>query len=310
MIPMPARHGGRAPAARTWLWVAGMVASVAALIAVYEVFVTTSTGQRADHVALEAATERFEELQGLALIGLTRLPEITAAVAVVVFAVVTVWRRRWLASLIAVGAFTAANLSTQVLKNVLLDRPDLDNGVPYLTGNSLPSGHTTFATAAAMAAFLVVAPRWRPATAALGAAFATTVGSGTFVEAWHRPADVVAAYLVVAFWGLVGGLFVLRTGAAWNTRRPRAGQTGGLAASPWWDAVLWLGGLLATAGALAAYRLAGGVAALVAEPPQVSAWHFVGGLAFTIGPGLLVFAALATLFRLEAGREHGPPTRP
>ena len=38
-----------------------------------------------------------------------------------------------------------------------------------------------------------------------GLADRTAVGAGAFIETWHRPADMVAAYLVAAFWGLVGG---------------------------------------------------------------------------------------------------------
>ncbi len=305
-MPVPDRPASRAPAARWWLWGTGMVIVAALLVAVYVIFVTTSLGQLAEFVALEAATERFDELQGPALAVLTRLPEIIAAGAVLVFLLVTVWRRRWLASLIAVASFVAANLTTQLLKNVLLVRPHLDNGVPYYTGNSLPSGHATFAAAAVVAVFLVVAPRWRPAMAALGAAFATTVGAATFVEAWHRPADVVAAYLVAAFWGLVAGFVVLRTGAAWNTRSRHSRSAPSFTAARGWDVALWLGGLVAVAGAWASYLMAGGAAALRSDPPQVSGWHYLGALLFTIGPGLLVFAGLSTLFRIEAGREHIP----
>lgn len=303
MVPMPFRDrsAGRAPAAHSWAWAFAMLGSVLLLVAVYGVFVTTSTGQLAEHVAVQAAETRLQSLRGPGLAVLRWLPQIVGALAVATFLVVTVWRRRWLASLIAVAVFGAANVTTQLLKNVLLVRPELDNGVPYLTGNSLPSGHTTFAAAAAVAVFLVVAPRWRPATAALGAVFATAVGAGAFIETWHRPADMVAAYLVAAFWGLVGGYAILRTGAEWNTvaRRQHDPSPAG---SPLWEVALWLGGLALTAGVWLSYEMVGGLDALSADRPWNSGWHYLGGLLASTGPGLLVFAALATFFRLEVGR--------
>lgn len=302
-MPTRDRSAGRAPAAHSWAWVLAMLGSVALLAAVYVVFVTTSTGQLAEHVAMEAAETRLQSLRGPGLVVLRWLPQIVGALAVATFLAVTVWRRRWLASLIAVATFGAANVTTQLLKNVLLVRPELDNGVPYYTGNSLPSGHTTFAAAAAVAVFLVVAPRWRPATAVLGAAFATVVGAGAFVETWHRPADMVAAYLVAASWGLAGGYAILRTGAEWNTVERRSRYAPSPAGSPLWEVVLWLGGLALTAGVWIAYARVGGVEALTAERPWNSGWHYLGGLLASTGPGLLVFAALATFFRLEAGRE-------
>jgi len=296
------RSGGRAPAAHGWAWLASVVSAAALLVAVYTVFVTTSTGQLAEHVTVEAADHRLQELRGAGLVILNRLPEIVGAVGVLVFLVVTVWRRRWLASLIAAASFAAANLTTQLLKNVLLVRPELDNGVPCYTGNSLPSGHTTFAAAAAVAVFLVVAPRWRPATAAMGALFSTVVGAGAFIETWHRPADMVAAYLVAAFWGLAGGYAILRTGAEWNTLTPKSQGIPRPAGNPWWEVALWVSGAVLTAGVWGSFLAAGGAAALTAEPQWNSGWHYLGGLLLSTGPGLLVFGALSTFFRLEAGR--------
>lgn len=272
-----------------------MVASAALLVGVYVVFVTTSLGQRAEYVALQAAELRFAGLQGLGLLVLSRLPEIVAVVAVGVFASVTVWRRRWRASMIAVLAFAAANLTTQLLKNVVLVRPVLDNGVPHYTGNSLPSGHTTFAAAAAVALVLVVAPRWRAATAAVGALFSVAVGTATFIEGWHRPADIATAYLVALFWGLAGGAVLAGEEPSRRSRPSGAVR---------WDGVLRLVGLVALVGACLSYAAAGAPAALVADPPLVSGWYFIGGMLFAAGAGLLSFAVLAGLFRYAGGRSR------
>ncbi|MFC7401185.1 phosphatase PAP2 family protein [Citricoccus sp. GCM10030269] len=294
----------RRPARSTWAWVLAMVLAAALLVAAYRVFVTTSTGQLAEFVTFDAAGDRLGGLHGTTLTVLQRLPQIVGVAGVGTFLVLTVWRRRWFASLLAALAFGAANLTTQVLKNWVLVRPDFDNGVPYYTGNSLPSGHTTFAASAAVAAFLMVAPRWRPLTATVGAVFATAVGAGTFVETWHRPADMVAAYLVAAFWGLAAGYVILRTGADWNTRGRRTARHPHPAGHPGWDLVLWLGGAALVLAAWWSFGAAGGTSALVASPDSGSSSdaHFLMGLLLSTGPGLLVFGALASFFRWQAGR--------
>jgi membrane-associated phospholipid phosphatase len=285
----PARRPARDP----WAWLLALAGCITLLLTVFTAFVTTSTGQLAEFMALEAATHRLASLHGSVTVVLDRLPQIVGVAGVAVFGVLTVWRRRWFASLVAAAAFAGANLSTQVLKNVVFVRPELDNGVPYYTGNSLPSGHTTFAAAAALAVFLMVSPRWRPATAAVGALFATAVGAGTFIEAWHRPADMAAAYLVAAAWALAAGWVILLTGAEWNTQ-----PTG----HPGWDVSLWAGGILAVAGSWLAFQAAGGADALTPDPSWHSGWHFLSGLLLSVGPGLLVFGFLSTFFRWQAGR--------
>jgi len=294
----PARRPARDP----WAWLLALAGCITLLLTVFTAFVTTSTGQLAEFMALEAATHRLASLHGSVTVVLDRLPQIVGAAGVAVFGVLTVWRRRWFASLVAAAAFAGANLSTQVLKNVVFVRPELDNGVPYYTGNSLPSGHTTFAAAAALAVFLMVAPRWRPVTAAVGALFATAVGAGTFIEAWHRPADMAAAYLVAALWALVAGWVILRTGADWNTAGRASARYPQPAGHPGWDVALWTGGILAVAGAWLAFQAAGGVDSLTPAPAWHSGWHFLAGLLLSVGPGLLVFGFLSTFFRWQAGR--------
>lgn len=294
----PARRPARDP----WAWLLALAGCAGLLLTVFTAFVTTSTGQLAEYMALEAATHRLASLHGSVTTVLERLPEIVGVIGVAVFLVLTVWRRRWFASLVAAAGFAGANLSTQLLKNVVLVRPELDNGVPYYTGNSLPSGHTTFAAAAALAVFLMVAPRWRPVTAAVGGLFAAAVGAGTFIEAWHRPADMAAAYLVAAAWALAAGWVILRTGADWNTAGRASARHPQPAGHPGWDVALWAGGLLTVAGAWLAFQAAGGTSALDPDPAWHSGWHFLAGLLFSVGPGLLVFGFLATFFRWQAGR--------
>src|SRR5699024_7953605 len=127
----------RAPGSRIWAWILLVVAFVAGLWATFRFFVDSSAGQILDHAALASANVRLESLHTASVSLLADLPIVVASIAALGFLVLTLWRRRWAASLIVALTFAAANVTTQILK-VLLERPDFPNGVPYYTGNSLP----------------------------------------------------------------------------------------------------------------------------------------------------------------------------
>lgn len=109
--------------------------------------------------------------------------------------------RRTRETIAAVAILAGANLTTQLLKH-LLEHPrvvaGLGFGQPW--ANSFPSGHTTAAASLAVALVLVVAPRLRPAVAAVGALVTVTVGVGLVVISAHYPSDVLGALLVVGSW--------------------------------------------------------------------------------------------------------------
>lgn len=121
----------------------------------------------------------------------------SAGVALVAFAVLAVLRRGFTLAAAAAVLVAGANLTTQLLKHVVLSRPDLDNG----TLNSLPSGHTTLVFSLALAAMLVAPVRLRRIVSVVGAAVGTLTGVATVVAGWHRPADVVTSMLVTLAWG-------------------------------------------------------------------------------------------------------------
>lgn len=190
------------------------MACVAGLVATYTFFIKSTRGQFIDESALvqAAVARRIIGAQTSQLLDF--LPVTSVVIAVVVVLFVTLARRRWKAAGIALAAMAAANLSTQLIKASLPDRPDV--GIATLALNSLPSGHSTLAASAAAAVFLVVSPRWRPAAAFVGGSYAILAGVSTLINQWHRPADVLAAFFVVSFWALAAALLILRTGPGWN----------------------------------------------------------------------------------------------
>lgn len=184
------------------VFITGAVAAMISLVAVYWFFVRTQTGQEIDQLAFDGAKIGHQTLAPYVLSFLHSLPLVAAIIAFVLAVVVSAVRRSWFLFALAIGSAVAANLSTQFLK-FLLPRPDL--GVDGFAYNSLPSGHTTVAAASVLVVFLVASPQWRGWTALAGATFTVIAGVATLAGQWHRPSDVVAALLVVAFWGCLAG---------------------------------------------------------------------------------------------------------
>ncbi|WP_035771418.1 phosphatase PAP2 family protein [Arthrobacter sp. Br18] len=277
------------------LFVVAALACSSALGWTYWAFVRTTSGQFADESAWAEAGVAAPDSPLPFLQFLDHLPLLSLVIAAGTVGFVSLLRRRWAAAAIACGTIVGANLTTQILKNLVLDRPD--RGVPTLDFNSLPSGHTTLAASAAAAVFLVASPRWRPFAAAAGGAYSVVAGAATYLNLWHRPADVVAALLVVGTWTLLGGLLVLRTGDDWNGW---SGFGGHWASSRWWLMLCALAGLagLALAAALYAY-----VQAIGPAPNPGSArlpLFFWSGLSLIGGVGFTLSAAAGWLFGVQA----------
>ncbi|TAM70715.1 MAG: phosphatase PAP2 family protein [Microbacteriaceae bacterium] len=188
---------------RTAPFVWGALGSAAAFAGVYLFFVRSYMGQLVDERAFAGAdawqadfvagTQRFLDV----------LPYLSVGAACVLGIAIVLVRHNWLVFVAALSAAAAANISTQLLKYLILGRPQ--RGVADGLANSLPSGHATVAASAALVVFLLAAPRYRPTAAVIGSIYTLVAGAATLVNQWHRPSDVVAALLVVAFWGCGAG---------------------------------------------------------------------------------------------------------
>jgi len=290
---MNTHHGShlslRAPLSAAPFVVAALMC-LAGLVATYGFFVKSTTGQYIDESALvEAAVARR-------IIGvptsqlLDYLPVTSVVIAAVVVLFVTLARRRWKAAGIALVAMGAANLSTQLIKVWLPNRPDV--GVTTLALNSLPSGHSTLAASAAAAVFLVVSPRWRPAAAFVGGSYAIIAGVSTLINQWHRPADVLAAFFVVSVWTLAAAVLVLRSGTKWNVW---LGSGQHWASSLWWSAAA---GALALLAALATGLI---LRSVVPDPAASTTSFFLAGVGqiVCVGYGLALAATLFLTFQVR-----------
>lgn len=293
----------------TWL-LAAAVAQVAALEAVRRVFVGTERGQRLDTAALAGNTIGQRHLEGLVdtLLGVVTVVSLVAATVAIGF--LALLRGRVALAGAATLLIAGANLTTQLLKQVV-DRPDFGIDVARASaGNSLPSGHATVAASVAVALVLVLPSQVRGLAGLLGAGYAALAGVATMSAGWHRPSDVVAALLVVGAWAAVAGL-LLAVGGPGGDPGPRSPP------HRWAPAALTLAGCGLLAGAAVALALTDRAAAtpveLLGRGRLLTA--YAGGAAGIAGIAALVTAlvlATAHLVVPERGRlsRGGRPGRP
>lgn len=170
-------------------------AAVTAFVLLVRVALFSERGQAADEQAmLTVAAGREAELTLLSILG--RVPIWSAATLAVVCLLLAARRHHWRAVFAAGVVIVGSNVTTQVVKHGLLERPDLGYGVH----NSLPSGHVTVVVSVVAALLIVVPSGARAPVAGLGTFASGLTGLSTIVAGWHRPADVVAALLVVLTW--------------------------------------------------------------------------------------------------------------
>jgi membrane-associated phospholipid phosphatase len=240
---MPPRRRSPSPAAGALLALAG--AAALGVAAVYLLAVRTAEGRRLDDAAkgdLSEGSRAFDETSDLLdTISFSSLALLGAAIMGV-----ALLRGRPRLALGAGAILIGANVTTQLLKAVL-DRPG-----PFGPENgSYPSGHVTVAMSLAMALVLVSPPALRVAATLIGTAYAVGIGVAVIAIDWHRPSDVIGAYLVAVAWAaVVAAALAFPLGAGELGRRGR------------------VPGRLARAGGLVAIALAIGFGAVVAAAAQ------------------------------------------
>ncbi|MGJ9425875.1 phosphatase PAP2 family protein [Nesterenkonia halotolerans] len=292
-------HHLRTPASHPERWAAGVLLCGALFGMLYWISVHTETGQ-----LLDIMMQRTGSTTGHPLPELDPQNEWIAVWILLppLLACVGLARRRgahgrWRVLGSAAVLVLGANLSTQLFKLVFSSRPVLIGLTEDWTGNSLPSGHTTMAASAAAAMFLIARPRDRALWGVLAANWSALWGAYIFVEGWHLPSDMIAAYLVVAAWTLVCGAVVLQTEARDPSLAPlpaESGRAGGRQAG----LCVTLGAFGTTLGlvALLGPALRDGLAA-VAE--STTPWLWIAGAALSAAPVYLLWAAIIPLFGAE-----------
>jgi membrane-associated phospholipid phosphatase len=172
--------------------------SLGALLVLYALALGTRTGRRLDQWAesglADAGGYRLHMLNTAALdsVGIALAAATTCGLAVFVLG-----RRRHGA--LALCLLVVANGTTFVTKGTLYALDPLGGEAARSGGApSFPSGHTTAALSAALAAVLLAPRPFRRAVALAGAGYAAAVGLASVAEGGHFPSDVGGSYLVTA----------------------------------------------------------------------------------------------------------------
>lgn len=306
----------RPPSAAVWL--AGVALACAALFAAtYLLAVHTTRGRLLDGASLRGAVESRSGVTN-AVEGLLDVVSVASLLgAGALLAIIALIRLRRELALAAVAVLVGANVTSQVLKRYVLERPDLGihESTPA-TLNSMPSGHSTVAFSVVVALVLVLPVRLRPAAAALGVLYASVAALATLSAGWHRPSDSVAAFLVVGFWAAVVGavLVVHRSRAAAGVPSPESPASPRVAAAGSRDSHDRAARRLAGA---AAYLLAfGGLVAAVIVTTQLDTYgaaaqvlaYFAGG-GLIAGTGAAVMAAVLAVTHRIAPRDSAAVVR-
>jgi membrane-associated phospholipid phosphatase len=188
------------------------------------------------------------------------------------------------------GSVLAANVTTEVLKHVVLTRSIfLEHGARIGVSDSLPSGHVTVAMSLAVGVALVVPANLRLIAMIPAMLFAISVGIATVSAAWHRPTDVMAAYFVAIFWGAIAASCLV-----WRRKNNSAFQK----RSTSFSTRLWFARLAVTS---VAVTISAGIIALIAEK-TVPTWNllttarmseaYFAGVGACAAAGILAMSAL------------------
>jgi membrane-associated phospholipid phosphatase len=183
-------------------------------------FVDTWEGQRIDNAAFVGAEIGQNVLWRAAepILDVVSVSFVVVVLAAAAF--IAILRRRWLLAIQVAILVGGANVTTQALKHVVWDRPNLAETSGALM-NSLPSGHATVAASVAAALLLVVPRSIRPGVAVIAAGYAAATGVATVIGGWHRPSDAVAALTVVLAWA---GLTIAFTALVAPEESPQRGS--------------------------------------------------------------------------------------
>jgi membrane-associated phospholipid phosphatase len=284
-----------------WLLVLAS-AQVAGFMLVCHFFVQSEHGQLLDTVALTGNSIGQARVEGPVDTVLNTMSALSLAIATAVVGFIALIRRRIAVAFGAILLIVGANVTTQILKQVIY-RPELGVDLERAAaGNSLPSGHTTIAASVAVALMLVLPARLRGVGGILGALLAAVAGVATLSAGWHRPSDAVAALLVVGAWACFAGVFIV------VAQRRHGGVEYG---SPNRFAVLALA--VAGLGLLAGAGLALGLTDQVLSTPpdelgrrRLLAAYAGGAMGIAGTAGLVLASVLATVHRVVP--QVVPPT--
>lgn len=215
------------PKALWWL----SVTYAAAAAGAYLLFVRSGIGQRLDEAGFIGGKVVRRGLVGDAESLLGGIEVTVLLIALGAIGLLAMWRGRAQLATVVLAVVVGSNLTTQVLKHSVLERPHLISDA-FRLPNSFPSGHVTAIASLAIAAVLVMPRRLRPATALVGTVAALVVGFATVAAGWHRSSDVIGAWLVVGTWSALAAATMVAGGRS-GPPRPAGRASAALETGLW-----------------------------------------------------------------------------
>jgi membrane-associated phospholipid phosphatase len=298
------RANARRPHATGRLAILSLLATAAAA-GLYMATVGTRAGQLMSELMLGGRPASPEAAAAAARV-LSLLSWSTLGLGLLVIVAVALAQGRPRLALTAGTAVVAANITSQLLKETVLDRSDLLDRLFYPLGNSFPSGHATAAASIAVGLLLVLPPLLRSPTVLIAALGVALVGTSTLVLGWHRMADAIGGVFVATAWG--AGLAAL---LAWRRNVEVVGKRSAAFGRLSSKLPIVIGGGAVLIGVLG-YMLA------IADPLQVllylaerggSPALFSIGVLVTVGASLLALGGLGYALRdLRLDPPLGPPS--
>ncbi|MDG4665206.1 phosphatase PAP2 family protein [Mycobacterium sp. 236(2023)] len=195
-------------ARRRWTVIA--ICSSLFFVAVYLLAVRTSTGQAVENAALNGAEQVGERAYLAASKALSTITYTSLAVATLGVGAIGLLRRQVHLAVAAMAVILGSQAVTQILKYVVLQRPELLSTNEYLE-NTLPSGHTTAAMSVLFATLIVVPYRFRGIAMFFALTWAVGIGAYTVIARWHRLSDVLSADAVTLVVACGAAHFLART---------------------------------------------------------------------------------------------------
>ena len=261
-------------------FVMAAIVLAAAFVVTYIFFVRTYVGQIVDERAFNGAADQHALIVRISGAFLGDVAVVSIVGGIVLTLLIGGLTRRPKHIVVALAAGVIALGFAELSKYVFLSRAQ--TGATDVFNNSFPSGHATVAAAAGLAVFLVSTPRWRPLAAVLGGAFAVLTGIMAVISQWHRPSDVVAAFMLVGVCGCLAGV----TLSLWHV--PPAARPAGSLKPLWWISAV------AAVVSLAAFVL---IYVAVHQHGSHREIAYIGGSAAILAIGSGFAAAANRLFR-------------
>jgi len=208
-------------ARRRWTVIA--ICATVFFVVVYLLSAWTTTGQAVENAALNGADQVGQRAYLAASKALSTITYTSLALATVLVGVIGLLRRQVHLAVAGMAVILGSQAITQILKYVVLQRPELLTTDEYLQ-NTLPSGHTTAAMSVLFATLIVMPYRFRGVAMFFALTWAVGIGAYTVIAQWHRLSDTLAADAVTLVVACLASHFLARTGRIRAVESPGAAR--------------------------------------------------------------------------------------